>query len=169
MIDLDEFRGYLKVDKLSLDDELVQQPSLLFSVSEACAEAAAARDMYKELLATADAELFEKVRDDLDQADEKYTDTRIKGLVQTNKKHRAAFDFFSKAKAKAEMLEALKNAFIQRGYAIRNLCELFVANYYEQNSVRGTDKTDTAVYMKNRERLAEGRTQHTRARIKDEE
>jgi hypothetical protein len=150
--DIDELKGLLKIDKSALDDELVHQASLLFKVSEAYVQAAAHRDYLKEQLAIVDAELDGKVRKQFE--DEKVTEAMIKGQIQTHKQHRAASDAYLKAVTEASMLSALKDSFQQRSYMLRDLCSLFVANYYEQNSVRGTDRTDTVTYQQRRKRLA---------------
>ena len=59
---IEEFRQYLTIDKLALDDEVVRQPSLFYEVSEAYVEAVAVRDDCKEALASVDDELDSSVR-----------------------------------------------------------------------------------------------------------
>ena len=159
---IDELRNYLEIDKHSLDDEIVKQPSLFFRVSEAFVEAVAERDACKEELASVDAELDGEVRHKLEVAGDKITEAIVKNEIQTHKKHGPAFDTYILAKTKADMLLALKEAFQQRGYMLRDMCSLYVASYYEQSSVQGTSKTDTAVYNRQRERLAEGRARKIR-------
>lgn len=152
-----ELRAYLEIDKHSLDDEIVKQPSLFFRASEAYVEAVAERDACKEELATIDAELDGKVRHDLDVAGDKITEAIVKNEIQSHKKHSAAFDTYMIAKTKADQLLALKEAFHQRGYMLRDLASLFVASYYENSSVQGNSRSDRAVYDRQRERLATAR------------
>ena len=155
MIDLEEYRRYLRIDKHALDQELVEQPSLLFQISEAFVQAAAERDMLKELLATTDAKLDADVRSQ--HADEKYTEAMVKNQVQTNKKHDQAMLKFLDAKKQAELLFALKEAFQTRSYMIRDLCSLYNANYFEEASAKGTGSTDHATYKAGRQRMEAGR------------
>lgn len=162
-LSIEEFTKYLKIEKLSLDNELVEHSSLLFAVGDAYAEAAAKRDAFKEQLSTMDALLDSEVRRDLEKSGERVTEALVKSNIQTHKKHKAAYDAFADAKLRADKLLALKEAFHSRGYAIRDLCQLFVANYYEQNAVKGTDRTDTAAYQQRREKIDEKR----RERIKE--
>lgn len=157
MINPEEFRQYLAIDKTNLDNELVQQAQLFYDVSEALVSAIDIRDTLKEDLAVADAELDSLLRVEHEKADERYSEASIKGEIRTHKTHLDAFELFAKAKKNADRLSALKESFIQRSHAIKHLCELYVANYYENNSFKGTDRTDTATYMQQRERLAAGR------------
>lgn len=154
---LEEFRQYLPVDKFGLDDELCQQSELLFKVSEAYEEALAKRDELKERLATIDAELDGEIREELEKNDEKATDPKVKALVQADIKHQKAFTAYAQAKLLAGKLSALKDSFKDRGFMIRALGDLYVANYFEQKSVQGTSNTDTVVYHQRRARLADHR------------
>lgn len=158
MINIDEFRSYLKIDKHSLDQELEEQPMLFFKISEAFVQAAAERDMLKEQLATVDAKLDAQVRNDF--ADKKYTEAMVKNAVQTDKKHDAAMLKFLRAKEQADLLFALKDAFQTRSYMIRDLCSLYNANYFAEGSVKGSQETDRATYKTGRQRMAAGRERH---------
>lgn len=155
MVDIDELRGYLRIDKHALDQELEEQPMLLFQISEAFVQAAAERDMLKEQLATIDANLDAATRNDY--GDKKYTEAMIKNEVQTDKKHDQAMLKFLKAKERADLLFALKEAFQSRGFMIRDLCSLYNANYFAEASARGTPGTDRATYKAGRERMAQAR------------
>jgi hypothetical protein len=157
VINLKEFEGYLGVDKYQLDDELVRHPELLHKVSDAVAEANAKRDQMKESLQTADAELDKDVREALEADEVKATEPMVKNLVQTDKKHKQAFDAWLAAKLAADKLAALKESFITRGFSIAHLCELYSENYYTQNSIRGDANTDRVHYERKRAQLAEAR------------
>lgn len=157
MIDPTDFKQYLTIDKTNLDNELVQQSQLFFEVSEAFTEAVDQRDSLKEELAVVDAELDFEIRRDHEISGDRYSEASVKSGIKTHKKHMAAYDAYADAKKLADRLSALKESFIQRSHALKHLCELFVANYFESNSFRGTDRSDTAVYMQRRERMAAGR------------
>ena len=161
MFNITEFREYLRIDKSALDDELIEQSMLLFQVSEAFVEAAAHRDTCKEQAALIDAQLDSKIRDDAEKSDTKTTEGDVKAQIQSHPKHEKAFKAFLTAKREADVLSALKEAFQQRGYMLRDMCSLYVANYYEQNAVRGTDVTERVSYSKRREQLAAARTGKT--------
>src|SRR5258707_11639907 len=140
---LEELKQYLKINKFALDDELVGQASVFYKVGEMFAEATAKRDAQKEHLATIAAELEQNVRTRLG---DKATEGKVKSLVLLEEEHIAETQAYLEAKAEADKLFALKEAFQQRGYMLRDLAQLFVANYYSRDSVRPTAKTDEAVY-----------------------
>lgn len=150
-----EFREYLKINKQHLDDEVIQQPSLFYEVSEAFALAAAERDALKDRIATIDAELDAEIRTTL--GDAKVTEAMVKNKVQANSKHETAFEEWLKAKENADLLGALKEAFQQRSYMLRDLCTLHATGYFEQSAIRSDASMDATVYKHRRQRLAAGR------------
>lgn len=156
-INIDEFRKYLQIDRSSLDDEVMRQASLLFTVSEAVVEATAKRDALKEHLATAEAKLDQEFRTRFADSGDKYTEGQIKSLILTEKSRCLTNKNFLTAKAEVDLLVALKESFHQRGYMIRDLVSLYNANYYQNDAVRATSKMGDAVYDQRRARLAEGR------------
>lgn len=154
-MEINELKELLAINKGNLDEEVSRQPMLFFEVSEAYVHAAAERDACKEELTSIDAELDGTVRAALAKK-EKVTEAMVKNAVQSHQKHQDAFDTYMQAKTKADLLSALKEAFSQRGYMLRDLAQLFMASYYEQTSV-GTTNLERAKYNKNRERLADAR------------
>jgi len=163
---VEELTPYLRIDKYGLDDAISGQPNLLYQISEAVAEAMAERDASKEELARIDAELDVEVRAKMEKEKRdpkaKITEAMVTSRIMMNRRHEEAFDTFMLAKRDADKLLALKEAFQQRGYMLRELASLYVASYYEQSSVQGNSRTDAAVYKRNRERLAEGRAARKR-------
>lgn len=155
--DINELKSYLAIDKSSLDDELMRQPSLLFKISEALVEATAKRDALKDHLAKVEAGLDQNLRTKFLDSSDKYTEGQIKSLVITNKHRCDANSAFLATKAEVDLLAALKESFHQRGYMLRDLVSLYTANYYQIDSVRATPKMGDAVYDQRRARLAEGR------------
>jgi hypothetical protein len=155
-MEIDEFKALLAINKATLDDEVSKQPMLYFEVSEAYVDAAAVRDACKEELTSIDATLDGEVRLALGRKEEKVTEAMVKNAVQTHQKHQDAFDTYMSAKNKADLLAALKDAFSQRSYMLRDLIQLYMTSYYEKTSMGG-DSLDKAKYQKNRERLAEAR------------
>lgn len=149
---IEELKKSLPIDKFALDDELTQQPSLFQSVAEAYVEAAADRDRLKEELAVIDAQLDSEAR--FEQGDLKYTEQIIKNAVQTDIRHRGAFERYLKARIKAEELGALKESFAQRAYLIRDLIQLHITGYFHETSVKGGED---ARYKDQRQRMARAR------------
>ena len=161
-MDLNKLKALLVIDKSSLDDEISRQPTLFYEVAEALVSAMAERDAAKEELATIDAELDGQVRAALAKSEDKVTEAMVKNAVQVHKRHEAAFDAYMALKTDADLLGAMKEAFGQRSYMLRDLCSLYVASYYEQTSVQGTNSTDKAQYNAKREQLANARRERLR-------
>src|SRR5882672_8447215 len=153
MIDIEEFRSYLLINKNSLDDEVSRQPSLFEKVGDAYTEAAAERDALKEALATVDARLDIAVR----KASEKITEAAVKSQIQLHKDHLGAFKAYLAAKEQTDKLGVLKDSFHMRSQMLKELSGLYISNYFEASSSRGNARTDKAVYERQRARLAEGR------------
>ena len=147
----------LKIDKSQLDREVSEQPMLFFDAAEAYEEAIAERDTLKEALATVDAELDGIVRVKLEKRHDKYTEAMVKNGIQLDPKHEKAFKAYLDAKTRAGKLESMKDSFKQRSYMVRDLASLYVASYFEQSSIQGTNSTDRAVYEGQRQRLAQAR------------
>lgn len=157
MIDLEQLKKRLEIDKMSLDDEIIGQPALFYEVSEAYVEAIGTRDMLKEQLATSDAQLDGEVRLDLEKAEVKITEGMVKSEIQISKKHEKAFKAYIAAKTIADKLGVLKDSFEQRSHALKHLANLYVSNYYDTTSVQGTSSQDKAVYDGRRRILAQAR------------
>jgi hypothetical protein len=149
MTTIEELKGYLAIDKHALDDELVQQPQLFFTIAEACERAAQRRDDLKEELSTIDATLDAKFR-----KEEKVTDAAVKNKIVAHKEHIEASEAYLEAKHEANMLTVLKESMQTRGYMLRDLVQLYHSSYFERNSVKDTGQTDAYVYQQRRQRIA---------------
>ncbi|HEV7234995.1 MAG TPA: hypothetical protein VGN15_02370, partial [Ktedonobacteraceae bacterium] len=78
-------------------------------------------------------------------------------LVQTSDEHEKAFTQWLVAKTKADKLLALKDAFQQRSYMLRDLVTLYSANYFEDASLKPTKAQEASQYAANRARIANAR------------
>lgn len=154
-MDLKELQAQLAIDKTELDDEVIRQPSLFYMVSEQLTDALAERDAAKEELANVDADLYATWRTKLSKdTKNRVTDTMVNMHVQSSADHEQAFTTYLKAKTKAEKLLALKEAFQQRSYMLRDLVSLYSANYYEDTSMRPTKAQEASHYAANRQRIS---------------
>lgn len=155
-LSITDLQQQLAIDKSVLDDEVIRQPVLFYTVSEMLTDALAEKDGAKEDLAATDAHLDSKWRKALkDEA--KVTDKMVASKVQTDPVHEKAFDAWLAAKLKADKLTALKEAFQSRSYMLRDLVSLYSANYYEEASVKPTKMQEASQYGANRQRMANAR------------
>jgi len=161
MQSLSELKEQLAIDKSVLDDEVIRQPVLFYAISEAMTDAIAVRDAAKEDLATTDAELDKVVRMQMAGL-EKYTEAMVKNAVQIHPRHKKAFNAYLDAKSDADKLEALKDAFKQRSYMLRDLVSLYSANYFEDASIKPSAAVEASHYHSNRDRMAKARANRSK-------
>lgn len=154
---LADLQSQLAIDKSVLDDEVIRQPVLFYSISEMLTDAIATRDGAKEDLAAIDADLDGTWRKKLSKGDSKVTEKMVANCVQTDQEHEKAFDVWLKAKTHADKLLALKEAFQQRSYMLRDLVSLYSANYYEDASIKPTKTQEASHYAANRARISNAR------------
>ena len=154
---LAELQAQLAIDKSVLDDEVIRQPVLFYTISEQLTDASAQRDAAKEELATVDAEMDSHWRKKLAKLQDKVTEKMVANHVQTSAEHEAAFKTYLEAKTKADKLSALKDAFQQRSYMLRDLVALYSANYYEDASIKPSRAQEASHYNINRERIADAK------------
>ena len=140
-----------------LDDEVIRQPMLFYEVSDQLTDALAERDAAKEELAAVDADLDNSWRRKLAKVKERVTDKVILSHVTTSPEHEKAFEAYLQAKTRADKLTALKEAFQQRSYMLRDLVALYSANYYETTSLKPTKAQDISHYHTNRSHMNDAR------------
>jgi len=125
-----EYASALQIDKHDLDEELIRQPDLFYKVSEQLVLAisqrdAAKKDLEKEL-AEADEEIRRKARD----KGEKITESAITARKQLDDGVIKMENRLSALNLQVGKLSALKESFAQRSHVLRDLRELYIANYY---------------------------------------
>lgn len=140
---IEELHSYLAVDRNSLDDAAEQQPMLYHQVAEAHVLAQAERDELKEEMARVDADVADRIRKELDEAQEKATVDRVREAVLLHKEHKQAYARYSEAIKREALIRALRDSFEQRSHSIHELVTLYGAGYFEtvraNSSKRGHD------------------------------
>jgi hypothetical protein len=148
----------LLIDKYLLDQELVENPGLVQTIGDELADAIAVRDTLKEVLATVDAELDSIVREELEQAKKKATESVVAAAIQLHPRHKRAFEEFNEAKLLAAKAASLEKAISSRADNLKVLADLYKSGYFAINATRDTATTREAQYKLMRERLAETRS-----------
>jgi hypothetical protein len=155
---LADLQDNLAIDKSVLDDEVIRQPVLFYTVSEMLVDALAERDAAKEELGSVDADLDGIWRRKLAKDGKtKVTEAMVANHVQLSAEHEKAFATYLTAKTKADRLTALKEAYQARSYMLRDLVALYSANYYEDASVKPTKAQEASHYASNRSRISNAR------------
>jgi hypothetical protein len=131
--DFDDFRDLeeaLRIDENALEVALRDQPTQFYRVSSAYAIAISRRDAAKQALQDAEAGADLAVRREAQEEDRKITEGEVKATAQTSAGVLSARDRLNALAEQVGRLGALKEAFQQRSYALKDLAGLYVANYY---------------------------------------
>lgn len=155
---LEELQKGLRIDRHDLDTELVNQPSLYFKVGQFYAEAISVRDKARLDRDKEHAELDRYIRQEAHGNNERVTEAQVLSLIKEDVSYDIAQTRYSELCKVAEIWLALKESFQQRSYAIKDLVQLFVSNYYTDNvgyAERSQSRDRKALDA--RERLAEAR------------
>ena len=90
-------------------------------------------DEYKQIQKECEALADAKIRHDAEVSGEKITEKMVESQKLLDRKVIEAKDALFKSAKQVGELEALKDAYSARGYAIRDLIQLYLANYYGSN------------------------------------
>ena len=130
MKSIEDFEQDLRIDRQVLDDQIEEHPTLVWQVGDALSQAISRRDLakkeYEEEMAAADAE----IRKLAVAAKDKITETQVASRVKLDPGVDDAYVKYLDAKAEAARWADLKTAFEARGYALRELVELYVNDYW---------------------------------------
>lgn len=138
--DISDLEEGLRIDPDGLDDACVAQPELFYRVAKELALSISRRDQQKQYLEETEAEVGLKTRHDAEVAEEKVTEGQIKSEVAAHPKVRAANSDLLRYQRRVAELTALKEAFSQRSYVLKDLVALYLANYYESAGEGGASK-----------------------------
>lgn len=132
----ERLRDALNIRRGNLDEELIRQPQLFYEAGEAYAKAVDAREQAKDALKLVAADLYLRLRRKLADK-ERPTEATLHANIESNGEHMAAKVRLSEAVAAVEKAEALKEAYGQRAWMLRELCNLHLAGYFSKGSVEG--------------------------------
>ena len=138
--DIRAYEKLLKIDKNALDDAIIQQSEIYYHICRDYAQAVSIRDEAKEDLSSVDAELSLAIRKIAEDKGTKVTESSIASSIQIHSNHEEAVYKLLEAGRNVDLLFAMKNAFSQRSYMLRELVALFISGYYMDSS-RGETTT----------------------------
>ena len=155
--DIDEYHDMLQIDPVRLDDHLIEQPSIFHSVCDAYAVEQSVRDRAKEDVKLIYSELYLSIKKRMDKRGRKMTEAALEAEIRSHPKHAEVVNWLLEVDGNLARWGALKDAFAQRQYMLRDMVGLHVTGYFVDSSV-----SDRQVYGERRralgrERLARGR------------
>lgn len=138
---LNDLKGQLQIDTDDLDGSLVEQPDLYYHVAEQFALAVANRDTSKLELEEAQAELDEQYRKKALEDDVKITEAALsKKLIATPRIQELERALLA-TRAEADKWQALKEAFQQRSFMLRELVSIRISNLNNLSLERGVNRS----------------------------
>lgn len=157
-ISFDEAKAGLRINKHELERELSEQPDLFARVAHMAVLWAGFRDTAKHKLAVVEAEVSALVRQQFADEGSKVTETAVKEEVVQHPNLKNQTRKYLETRREADLWQGYKDAYEQRGRMIRDLCQLYIAGYYQNSAVRGdSEAAKNARADVTRKKLAENR------------
>ena len=152
--DFRELEDALRIDEHALEEALRDQPRMFYRVANAYALEMSRRDAAKQALADAEAREDLNIRDEAREEESraagkgkeaapskiKLTEGEVRARVQLSAEVVIARDALAARSDSVAKLTALKEAFQQRSYALKDLASLYVANYYTASENNAADR-----------------------------
>ena len=156
--EMEEYHELLQIDRNALDENLVEQADIFHRISNEYALAVSRKDEANENLKQTDARLNLEIREQLESDGKKATEKVVESEVLNHKDHIDAANSYLEAKHRADSFAALKDAFQQRSYMLREVIELYISGYFVSESHKTDEASAQAVnYHKQRDKHAHQR------------
>lgn len=152
------YRDKIKIDRNDLDTMLIEQPQHYADVAHQFALAISRRDRAKHVLDETRARIDNEERQLARDNEEKVTDSLLTARITVHPDVVQANKVRDQWARMAAIWEALKEAFEQRSYALKDLCALYHAGYWA-NSTGGGERRDASDrrYEDDKAAIARGR------------
>lgn len=120
----------LQINRDALEEACCTHPELLHEVSNRLAILISKRDESRQTLKEVEAKADAEIRHDAEVSGDKITEKVVESQKMVHNKVKAARDGAFEFEKQCGQMTALKEAFYARGFAIRDLIQLHIANYY---------------------------------------
>lgn len=118
---------HLRIDRDDLDTCLIEQPDRYYHVAMACAVAVSDREAAKLDLEDLSAKLDKDIRARAASREEKITEAKIQQEIKSDSDYQEQRALLAQIDARIGALQALKEAFSQRSFMLRELVALTVS------------------------------------------
>lgn len=142
--DVRELEAALRIDEHALEEALRDQPETFYRVAKGLALEISRRDGAKQALQDAEFAADLRVRGQAEKQEKKITEGEVRARVHGDDEVVFAREEYARLCESAGKLAALKEAFQQRSYALKDMVGLYIANYYSasENSAAGASMRD---------------------------
>lgn len=130
-----ELKSRLAIDKNNIDQEVIEQPELYYHAAEQAAMATSEYDAKKEESKRVFAEVYSEYRTESESIGKKATEASLNAQVEIDTRVVQIKEELTKALLNKETSAALKEAFIQRGYMLKELCSMYVSGFLTNTAV----------------------------------
>ena len=138
-VSLRDLERALKIDKHALDEGLECQADLFYMVARECALLVSRQDSASQQQKEVEAAVDQGIRRQLDP-NEKVTERDIEARRRTHPDVVEIVGQLLDLKRDVAIWQALKEAWQQRSYVLKELVTLYVASYYGDSTGRATDR-----------------------------
>jgi len=134
---LGRLESELSIDRHALDECLEKQPMLFYEVSKMLALTISQRDEAKQNLIMAESKADIKIRREAVNTGDKVTEREIDANKRLSPRVEEATASLNILQKNLHIVAGLKDAFEQRSRALKDMCGLYVSNYYSTASTGG--------------------------------
>ena len=131
---LEELERGLRISRDDLDGALIEQPDIFHRVSTELALAISVRDAAKLERDQVQAELDMELREKFARAETKITEVALSRELETMPRMVTLRKDLGRLSALVDRWSALKESYNQRGYALKELVNLYVVGYFTTSS-----------------------------------
>lgn len=147
---IEHWQQFLAIDKADLDSCLIEQPESYHHISQAFAQAVADRDATKLDLEELQAKLGQDLRTKAIKNDEKLTEGSLQQQLTAMPNVQKLQREFLEKRHKADSWQALKEAFQQRSFMLRELVALYIAQRHDTAMENGSGQARASLAEENR-------------------
>lgn len=146
---LESYKRKLLIDETDLDTDIARQAVLFHEVADRLAVQTSVRDKAKKVLSEVEARVDFDIRDVARRNKDKITEKEIATAVRLDDEVQAAHEDLIKASYYVGRLTALRDAFEQRRYMLREMAGTYASGYWDSavsdRSVKDVRSRDAAV------------------------
>ena len=130
-----ELEQMLKIDEDNLDKVIREHPVMFFRIGTVHTSAVSVRDTLKDKLVSMRHEVYLEVRSEADEGNKKLTEANVTAMIETDERIGVLKHDLVEANQVLGTASALKDAFAQRSFAVRDIVSLTVHSNMVHSSI----------------------------------